>query len=487
MAKRKRSPKRPQPRHKEARQASQFDKRGRLGTPNAERRKTCQAKVPLVGSLARIVASMACVLDKRIAFRLSIIMAGMMLADDRRVAAAWFAVAGVRDDWDRFYDCLISIGRCSRSVAACLLREVVRRFDPGPDGHLTLGADDSPTKRFGKHVEGAGVHHHPTPGPADGEWLYGHNWVCLCLLALHPSWGVVALPLLSRLYVRAVDIPSLAAKYGWTFRTKHELVVDLVTWFVKHVRALGFRFSIWLVVDGAYAARNVIRPLMSQGIVVFSRLRRDAVLFDLPGPPTGKRGRPRIYGENRIHLAKRAAHRHGWQSITYRCRGKEVTRQYKTFLATSRLVSGVIRVVLVRFEDGSWATYFCTDAQIEAREILETVAARWAVEEQFHDVKEIWGAGQQQVRNVWSNIACWNLNQWMYTLVEICSWNNSNEHLADRSDRPWDNPDRRPSHADKRRVISREMLENRFFAALPNIPQFAEIQRVITDVIRLCA
>jgi len=31
------------------------------------------------------------------------------------------------------------------------------------------------------------------------------------------------------------------------------------------------------------------------------------------------------------------------------------TREYKTFLATSRLVSGVIHVVIVRFDDGGWA------------------------------------------------------------------------------------------------------------------------------------
>jgi hypothetical protein len=58
----------------------------------------------------------------------------------------------------------------------------------------------------------------------------------------------------------------------------------------------------------------------------------------------------------------------------------------------------------------------------EVRDILEAVAARWAMEEHFHDDKEVWGAGQQQVRNVWSNIGCWHLNQGLYTLVELCSW-----------------------------------------------------------------
>ena len=59
----------------------------------------------------------------------------------------------------------------------------------------------------------------------------------------------------------------------------------------------------------------------------------------------------------------------------------------------------MIRVVLVRFNDGNWAPYFCTDTAATAREILETVADRWAIEEVFYDVKEVCGAGQQQIRS----------------------------------------------------------------------------------------
>ena len=110
-------------------------------------------------------------------------------------------------------------------------------------------------------------------------------------------------------------------------------------------------------------------------------------------------------------------------------------------------------MVIVRFEDGGWAPYFCTDTSAEVCDILETVAARWAIEEHFHDVKEVWGAGQQQVRNVWSNIGCWPLNQWVYTLVELCCWDVDKSQLSDRTDRRWDNADRRPSHADRRRSI----------------------------------
>ncbi len=242
----------------------------------------------------------------------------------------------------------------------------------------------------------------------------------------------------------------------------------------------------WLAVDGAYAVRPFLLPVRALGIVVFSRLRKDACLYDVPGPTAPhRRGRHPIYGKHKISLAKRAAHRHGWQRITSKCRRDEVTRRYKTFLATSELVSGQIRVVIVRFEDGGWAPYFCTDPSADVRDILETVAARWAIEEHFHDVKEVWGAGQQQVRNVWSNLACWHLNQWMYTLVELCCWDMPSSELTDRQARPWDNPDRRPSHADRRRSISREMLRRQFLAALPHGPNTRKFRTLFEDLLAL--
>ena len=436
MAKHNRSSKRPQAKHKKHTK-SQHDKRKRLESRNPKRKKTTAAQVPLTGTIQTAVSVLQAALDRRIAFRLAIVVAGMFLADDRRTASAWFVAAGVRDDWDRFYDCLISVGRTSEKLATAVLGLVVQKFAPGLGDRIVLAMDDSPTARYGQHVEGAGVHHHPTPGPADGEWLYGHNWVALAWLANHPRWGIIALPLRSLLYVREVDVPKLAEKHAWEFRTKHQLGVQLLTWFMQSIRGLGVKAKVWLAVDGAYAVRPFLLPVLALHIVVVSRLRKDACLFDLP--PADSHGN-RIYGKNKISLAKRAGHQAGWQTITYQSRGVQVTRQYKTFLATSQLVSGQIRVVILCFEDGSWVPYFCTDTSAEVRDILEAVAARWAIEEHFHDVKEVWGAGQQQVRNVWSNIGCWHLNQWVYTLVELCCWDVEKSALSDRRARSWDNP-----------------------------------------------
>ena len=66
--------------------------------------------------------------------------------------------------------------------------------------------------------------------------------------------------------------------------------------------------------------------------------------------------------------------------------------------------------------------YFSTDPDLSVASILETVADRSALEQVFHDVKEVHGAGQQQLHHVWANVGAWNLIGWWHTLVELWAW-----------------------------------------------------------------
>ena len=58
-------------------------------------------------------------------------------------------------------------------------------------------------------------------------------------------------------------------------------------------------------------------------------------------------------------------------------------------------------------------------------EILDMVADRNSLEQTFKDVKEIGGAGPQQLRNLHANIGAWHMNLWAYTLVELWAWETS--------------------------------------------------------------
>jgi hypothetical protein len=260
--------------------------------------------------------------------------------------------------------------------------------------------------------------------------------------------------------VRAKDIVKIPRQHRWQFRTKLQLAVSALRQFAELVKNAGI--VLWVVADGAYAKRRFLKPLRALGVTVVSRLRKDAALYTLPPEPkTPRRGRPRIYGTQRMHLSRRAAQPGGWQQVQCFAYGRLVTKTIKTFLATYPPAGGVIRVVIVKEDDGC-QFFFSTNPDATPREVIETFADRAAIEQDFHDVKEVWGAGQQQVRNIWTNVATFNLNLWVHTLVECWAWNKPAAELCDRSDSPWDDPDRRPSHADRRKALRRQTLHNEF-------------------------
>jgi len=398
-------------------------------------------------------------LHARNRWRLPVLLVGILFANGRRTVTSWLRAAGVSDDFDDYYYFLAAVGCKTKSVATQLAILVLRTL-PLPE-RLLLVIDDSPTKRYGPMVEGADIHRNPTPGPADQTYLYGHIWVTISLALRHPQWGAVALPLRAMLYVRKKTMATIPPWRQWRFATKLELAAQLMEWIVPILKNAGK--TVWVVIDGGYTKRPFLeRTLKLPGVVVVGRLRKDAALCDLPpklksGQRRG-RGRPRKYGKNKISLAKRAGQTRGWQTAECTLYGETVTKTYKTFLATYRPVGGVIRVVLVK-EDHGWFAFFCTQPDATVVEILEAFADRATIEQDFHDVKEVWGAGQQQVRNIWTNLAVYNLNLWMHTLVELWAWNQNHEQLCDRSDSPWDDENRRPSHGNRRRALRQRMMQ----------------------------
>jgi DDE superfamily endonuclease len=401
-------------------------------------------------------AWLAAGLDARNRWRLPVLLAGILFARGRRTVTTWLRAAGVSDDFDDYYYFLARVGRKSESLATRLVILILRIL-PLPERLLAV-IDDSPTKRYGPKVEGADIHRNPTPGPADQKYLYGHIWVTLSLSVRHPLWGALALPLRAMLYVRQQTMFKIPKHRHWKFRTKLSLAAQLVEWIAPLVKTA--HKTLWVAVDGFYTKWPFLSRALAAGVVVVGRLRHDAALRDLPFRPRSKRrGRPRKYGKNKLSLAKRAGQNRGWQTVECTLYGKRLTKTVKTFLATYRPVRGVIRVVLIR-EDHGWFALFCTDPNASVVEILEAFADRATIEQDFHDVKEVWGAGQQQVRNIWTNVAVFQLNLWIHTLVELWAWNRSHDSLCDRSDSPWDDAERRPSHANRRTALRDQIMQN---------------------------
>src|SRR5918997_3715718 len=162
---------------------------------------------------------LAAPLDRRSAPRLALLLLGAVLARGRRTVTAWIRAAKLSDKYQACYIAASAAGKRADRIARRLLTEVVQPLLAGAT-RLTLALDDTPTKRYGPHVQGAGIHHNPTPGPAGSAYVYGHVFVVLALLVARPAWGVIALPLLTRMYVRKKDLIGIDPKHRPAFRTK---------------------------------------------------------------------------------------------------------------------------------------------------------------------------------------------------------------------------------------------------------------------------
>lgn len=401
------------------------------------------------------VKLLAAPLHERLAWRLQIVLVGLLFATGRRTVASWLRAARVGKGYKPYYYFLSAVGRRCGLMASRLVRLIAERL-ADDDGRAVFALDDSPTKRYGPKVEGAGIHHNPTPGPAGQKFLYGHVWVTVSWIVPHPLWGVIGLPLRAALYVRAAEIDLLQRWYpDLAFRTKLQLAEELVQWLAGWLQYTGKK--LWLVMDGAYAKRGLLRTAKACGVTVVSRLRQDAALRSLPEPVRpGRRGRRPTYGKRRFSLAKRAGQAGGWETGVFTLYDREETKTYKTFLATYAVAGGLIRVVLVKEERG-WLALFCTDSDASVAQILETYAQRAAIEQNFHDLKEVHGVGQVQLRNLWANLGAFNLGLWLHTLVELWAWDQPAGKLRERRRQsPWDTCERRPSHGDRCNAMRRQ-------------------------------
>jgi hypothetical protein len=151
-------------------------------------------------------AALAYWLHQRSAARLPLLWYGILFARGRRTVTSWSRAAGITDDFRPAYTTVAAVGR----RANCLARGALHTIQPLLDNRrLRVAIDATPTARYGPAVEGAGIHHNPSPGPAGAKYVSGHVWVTPAALAQHPDRGTLAWPVLAQLYIRAADREKL--------------------------------------------------------------------------------------------------------------------------------------------------------------------------------------------------------------------------------------------------------------------------------------
>jgi hypothetical protein len=181
---------------------------------------------------------------------------------------------------------------------------------------------------------------------------------------------------------RAVCLPVLCRLWRpkQPDRTKLALAVELVAL----VAARYPDRQVHLTGDAAYAGKT-LRDLPEQ-VTVTTRLRADAVLYELAPPPTGKPGRPRTKGKRLPELIVLAAlTRVRFKQAVVTCYGERKLVELTCFrcLWYGTFGPSPVQVVLVRAPgapDGYDLALVSTDLGVTPAALVERYADRWPVE-----------------------------------------------------------------------------------------------------------
>lgn len=118
-------------------------------------------------------SQLAAPLDRRSAARFVLLCLGAVLAGGRRTVTTWIRAAKLSEQFRPCYTTISAASRKADAIASRLWATAVADLVRDAD-RLTLALDDTATQRYGPYVQGAGVHHNPTPGPAGSPYVYGH-------------------------------------------------------------------------------------------------------------------------------------------------------------------------------------------------------------------------------------------------------------------------------------------------------------------------
>lgn len=351
------------------------------------------------------------------------------------------------------------------ALARTLLRMTVAILVPS--GPIVVGFDHTLERRRGPHI-GPAQRFYDASRRADmpKPTSRGLRWLSAMVLVEVPFAGSIwALPVLTAL------TPSKA--WSEQHGRRHRPITEWARLLLLAIRRWLPDRPIVAVMDGEFAALELLDALRSS-MVVITRLRKDARLFDPPPCHDDKPGRASRKGKRQPLLSERltdpAAH---WQRVVQASRlswrsGGWIEYAHGTALwhHGGKPIVPVLWV-LVRYPDGRHEpeAFLCTDTEASPRDVLDCYNRRWAMETTYEESRAHLGVETQRQ---WSDPAIFRttpLLLGLYTIVALYVHANA-ERLALSPRRAAWYPKPAPTFAD----------------ALARLRQHLWLERIVTSV-----
>jgi DDE superfamily endonuclease len=368
-----------------------------------------------------IIGGFAVLFSERVWQQAQTMLIGAILTQGKRTVTALLRVMGLSQE-QHFTNYHRVLNRASWSAlqgSRILLGLIILLLLP-PGSPIVLGADDTVERRGGRNIKARGCYRDAVRSTKKVVVkCFGLKWVSMQVLVRVPwSKRVWGLPFLTVL----CEPEEKKNKKGKGKR--HKSSVDLVRQMGKLVRRWLPERVIVLVLDGAFASVGLALALSGCGIIMITRLRLDARLFNKPGKQEpGKRGPKPKKGTRQRSLKQWAARTDTpWQDLEVNWYGGQ-RKQLKVFSRTALWYRVgfsplEIRYVLVRDPEGKLddSAYFSTDINLTPVQILEYFVMRWNLEVTFEEAREHLGVETQRQ---WSDNAITRTTPILFALFSI--------------------------------------------------------------------
>lgn len=277
------------------------------------------------------------------------------------------------------------------------------------EGRPVFLADGLKVPKEGRKMPAVKKLHQESGDNSKPEFIFGHSFQAVALLAKGLLGQPFAVPLASRIHEGVV----------FSNRHKRTLLDKLAALFLEIVGVAETPGI--LVADAFYASRKVIRPLLAEGAHLITRARINTTAWrPAPKPKQRRRGRPRIYG-SKLRLRDLFRDKARFRSAPSPVYGdEEVKIAYRSLDLLWRPVGQLVRFVLVEHPQRGRIILMCTDLSIPPLKVIELYGYRFKIEVGFKQALHTLGS--------------YAYHFWMSDMTSITRRRSGNQYLHKKSE-----------------------------------------------------
>lgn len=263
-----------------------------------------------------------------------------------------------------------------KRLTKCWIVLAIRKFFTPTKigGFRILVADGIKIPKEGKKMPAVKCLHNDSENNSKAEYIMGHSFQAISLLADAGHGKVVAVPLMSRISEGVVC----------SNRDKRTLLDKLVSMCAEIIDGLADDEPTLLVADAYYASQKVMEPLTKKGVHVITRARNNAVAYrEALQPDKRGRGRPRLYGD-KVRLRELFEDDNAFSVMPSPVYGEtNVELCYRCIDLVWRPLQHTVRFVLVVHPTRGRMILMSTNMELAPRDIIAAYGLRFKIEVSF--------------------------------------------------------------------------------------------------------